>query len=94
MSDPLFPPPPDQPQLRETAAEGRLGGPSYTYRGAVIDCQKGGHVCLLRMEGHPLDGQGFGVAGTITPLVDLWVDEGRLPRYMRVVPVAERKRPR
>jgi hypothetical protein len=25
----------------------------------------------------------FGAAGTITPLVDLWLDEGRLPSYMR-----------
>ena len=28
----------------------------------------------------------FGVAGTITPLVDLWLDEGRLPDYMRASP--------
>jgi hypothetical protein len=46
-------------------------------RGAVIDCQKDGHVCKLRMEGHPLDELGFGVAGTIMPLVDLWLDERR-----------------
>lgn len=26
-----------------------LSGPSYAYRGAVIDCQKGGHVCVLQM---------------------------------------------
>ncbi|MBL6081863.1 hypothetical protein JMJ56_28155, partial [Belnapia sp. T18] len=69
----------------QTAAAGPLGGPSYTYRGAVIDCLKAGHVCLLRMPGHPLDGHGFGVAGTITPLVDLWVEEKRLPSYMRLV---------
>jgi hypothetical protein len=28
----------------------------------------------------------FGVVGTITTLVDLWLDEGRLPRYMRAAP--------
>jgi hypothetical protein len=39
---------------------------------------------------HPLTGMSFGVAGTITPLVDLWLDEGRLPTYMRAVPKAER----
>jgi hypothetical protein len=26
--------------------------------------------------------------GTITPLVEPWLDEGRLPSYMRVVPKA------
>ncbi|WP_043367493.1 hypothetical protein [Belnapia sp. F-4-1] len=90
MSDPLIPPEPERPRLVETAAEGPLGGPSYAYRSAVIDCQKGGHVCRLRMPEHPLHSHSFGVAGTITPLVDLWVDERRLPRYMRAVPKAKR----
>jgi hypothetical protein len=31
----------------------------------------------------------FGVAGTITLLVDLWLVERRLPSYMRAVPKAE-----
>ncbi|WP_043367484.1 hypothetical protein [Belnapia sp. F-4-1] len=90
MSDPLIPLEPERPRLVETAAEGPLGGPSYSYRGAVIECQKGGHVCRLVMLEHPLHGHSFGVAGTITPLVDLWVDERRLPRYMRAVPKAKR----
>ena len=84
IPDPLAPDAkPDHP-LVETALDGQLGSPSYTYRGAVIDCMKGGHVCLLSMDGHPLIGMSFGVAGTITPLVDLWLDEGRLPGYMRM----------
>ena len=90
MSVPLIALEPERAKLVETAADGSLGGPSYTYRGAVIDCQKGGHVCRLVMPEHPLDGHSFGAAGTITPLVDAWLDEGRLPRYMRVVPKAER----
>jgi hypothetical protein len=67
------PAPGDKPHhpLIETAFEGPFGGPSYTYRGAVIDCLKGGHVCRLTLDGHPLTGSTFGVAGTITPLVDL-----------------------
>lgn len=40
------------------------------------------------MEGHPLHGHSFGVVGTITPLIDLWVEERRLPSYMRAVPPA------
>jgi hypothetical protein len=56
----------------------------------VIDCLKGGHVCRLTLDGHPLTGSTFGFAGTITPLVDLWLDEQRLPSYMRAVPPAER----
>jgi hypothetical protein len=84
------PSPGDRPhhQLTETAVEGPLGGPSYGYRGAVIDCMKGGHVCRLLLPAHPLTGMSFGVAGTITPLVDLWLDERRLPSYMRAVPKA------
>lgn len=82
------PAPGDTPhhQLIETALEGRLGGPTYSYRGAVIDCMKGGHVCRLTLDGHPLTGMTFGVAGTITPLVDLGIDGGRLPDYMRASP--------
>lgn len=42
-------------------------------------------MCLLRMPSHPLDGKGFGCVGTITPLVDLWVEEQRVPKYMRAM---------
>ena len=28
-------------------------------------------------------------AGTITPLMDLWVEEKRLPNYLRLVPKAK-----
>lgn len=35
--------------------------------------------------GHPLDGTTFGVPGTITPLVDLWTQEWRLPDHMCAV---------
>ena len=63
----------------ETAAAGPWGGPTYSYRGARIECLKGAHVCALFMEEHPLHGANFGVVGTITPLVDIWLDEGRLP---------------
>ena len=70
----------------QISAEGPWGGPVYTYRGAEIRCLKGGHVCALLVEGHPLHGATFGVVGTVTPLVDLWVEERRLPSYMRAVP--------
>ena len=42
------------------------------------------------MEARPLHGLSFGVAGTITPLIDLSLDEGRLPYSMRAVPKAVR----
>lgn len=73
-------------QLEQLTAEGPWGGPSYRYRDAEIRCLKGGHVCGLFLEGHPLHGKSFGVVGSVTPLVDLWLDEGRLPDYMRAVP--------
>lgn len=81
---------PDRLQLAETAAEGRLGGPSSAYRDAVVDRLKGSHVCRLVMPEHLLHDHSFGAVGTITPLVDLWLNEGRLRRYMRAVPKAKR----
>ena len=80
---------PARPQPELVAAEGPWGGPVYSYRGSEIRCNKGGHVCALLMEGHPLHGATFGVLGTVTPLIDLWVEERRLPRYMRAVPKAD-----
>jgi len=67
--------------IEQLAAEGPWDGPSY--RGAEIHCCPGGHVCGLVMRDHPLNGATFGVVGTITSLVDRWLDEGRLPRYIR-----------
>ncbi len=79
---------PARPEPELVTAQGPWGGPVYRHRGAEITCTKGGHVCELRMPGHPLDGNTFGVVGTITPLVDLWVDERRLPSYMKAMPKA------
>ena len=79
--------PPDitQHALLETAAKGPWGGPVYSYRGAELRCLPGGHVRGLLMDGHPLNGWTFGGPGTITPLVDRWLDTGQLPSYMRAV---------
>ena len=79
---------PDRPDPELTAAAGLWGGPVYAYRGAEIHCLKGGHVCALFMDDHPLNGWTFGVVGTVTPLVDLWAEEWRLPAYMKPVPKA------
>ncbi len=79
-----------EPEL--TAEAGPWGGPVFRYRGAEIRCLKGGHVCALLMPDHPLHGSTFGVPGTITPLVDLWIRERRLPSYMRAVPKAGQQR--
>ena len=70
--------------LEQLAATGPWGSPSYRYRGAEIHRCSGGHVCGLVMRDHPLNGATFGVLGTITPLVDLRLDEGRLPRYIDI----------
>jgi hypothetical protein len=70
-------------QLEQLAAAGAWDGPSSRYRGAEIPCLPSGHVCGLKMPGHPLNGVTFGVPGTITPLVDAWLDEGQLPRHLR-----------
>ncbi len=81
----LFPEPPAKPEPEQTSAKGSWGGPTYGYRGARIECYPGGHVCGLLCEDHPLHGQTFGVVGTITPLIDLWLDGKRLPKHIRVV---------
>ena len=73
--------PPAPPQLVQTAAQGPWDSPTYSYRGARIECMKGGHVCGLFMPAHSLHGSTFGVVGTITPLIDLWTDEGQLPSH-------------
>lgn len=70
--DPLAPT--ARPEFEQKADSGPWGDPTYSYRGARIECYRNGHVCGLQMEGHPLYGQTFGAAGTITPLIDLWVE--------------------
>ena len=75
---------PDLPHpLEQIASAGPWDGPSYRYRGAEIMCIPGGRVCGLVMRGHPLNGGTFGTVSTITRLVDLWLDEGRLARHIR-----------
>ena len=74
-----------RPDLELVTAEGPWGGPVYAYRGAEIRCGKGGHACALLMEGHPFHDATFGAVGTVTLLVDLWI-EGRLLPHMRAVP--------
>jgi hypothetical protein len=69
--------------LEQRSAAGPWDGPSYRDRGADIHCLPGGHVCGLTMPNHPINGATFGVPGTITPIVDLWVDEQRLPQHIR-----------
>ena len=77
---------PAPPDLELVTAEAPWGGPVFRYRSAEIRCAKDSHVCVLFMPDHPLDGMTFGVPGTITPLVDLWIRERRLPDHMRAVP--------
>ena len=75
---------PARPEPGLVTAEGPWGGPTYSYRGAEIRCAKSGQVCGLVMEGHPFDGATFGAVGTVTLLVDLWVDIRALPEHMRL----------
>jgi hypothetical protein len=75
--------PPKPPQLVQTSAQGPWDDPSYRYRDAEIHCLPSGQFCGLTMRDHPLNGVTFGVVGTIPPLIDLWLDERRLPGYIR-----------
>ncbi len=78
---------PKRPEPEMTTAAGPWGGPVYSYRGAEIRCNKGGHVCCaLLMEGHPLHGHTSGAAGTVAGLFDQGVETGRLPDHLRAVP--------
>ena len=78
--------------MTDAPAEGPWGSPVFRYHGAEIRCLKGGHVCALLMPDHALHGSTFGVPGTITPLVDLWIRERRFPSYTRAVPKAGQQR--
>ena len=69
--------------LEEVALEGPSGGPTYRYRGADIECLKGGRVCRLSLSGHPVSGSTFSTPGVIMPLVDFWIEKQQLPGYMR-----------
>jgi hypothetical protein len=42
----------------------------------------------MTMEIHSLYRLSFGTVGTITSLMDGWIDEDKFPRYMRTVPKA------
>jgi hypothetical protein len=66
-----------------TTPAGPWGGPTYSYRGARIECMAGTYVCGLFLAEHPLDGQTFGTVQTIKPLVDLSLDEGWLPAHLQ-----------
>ena len=80
------------PELELTAAEGPLGGPSYSYRGATIDCQEGGNVCALEMPDHLLHERGFNAISVTTSIIDLWLDGQRLPNAMQLVAKGQRRR--
>ncbi len=81
--------PPGRPQPELTAAEGPWRGPTCACRGARIECLPSAHVCALFLEGHRPARTPFGVVRTVTPLVDLWVEERRLPGQTRAVPKAD-----
>ena len=66
--------------------QAKVASPCSPFRAAEIRCNRGGHVCTLLMPAHPLHGSPSGVVGTVTPLIDLWLDERRLPVHMRAVP--------
>lgn len=68
--------------LEQLAASGPWGGPSYRYRGAEILCLPGGRFCGLMMPTHPLTGRAFGAASRLRTIVDVWLDENRLPSFM------------
>ncbi len=49
--------------------------------------RQGRPLCALLMEGHPFHDATFGTVGTVTLLVDLWIEGRLLPGYMRDVPM-------
>jgi hypothetical protein len=75
----LFPEPTERPFPREVAKVGPHGGPTAECRGARIGCMRSGHVRALVWEEHPLHGLAFGVVVRITPLIDPWGEERRVP---------------
>ena len=72
---------PDGQELCVTAENGVHGGPSYSYRGATIHSNK--HGTLFSLAGGPrgLPGRWASVRSLdlILPVVDRWLDRGKLP---------------
>jgi hypothetical protein len=62
-------------QLRKVYDQGPHGGPTYGYRGAVINASRRGTVFTFRMKGFPNGGwTGARDLGFIVRLVDVWLD--------------------
>lgn len=68
------PAPLDVHPLEEVALEGPWGGPTYRYRGARVECLKGGHICGLFLNSHPLNGLPLGTVGMTASLMDRWLE--------------------
>jgi hypothetical protein len=72
---------PEKPkhEVRVVKAEGPWGGPTLEYRGARIEAAKGSHISAAWLEGWPLHGVNFGAPEIPMRLLDVWIDEGRIP---------------
>ncbi|MBL6082269.1 hypothetical protein JMJ56_30290 [Belnapia sp. T18] len=55
----------------QAAVVGPLCGLSYVYRGVMVECQSGDHVCRLVMPDYPLHDRGFGAISTMTSLIEI-----------------------
>ncbi|WP_415389075.1 hypothetical protein [Roseomonas sp. BN140053] len=60
---------------------GRLGGPSYLYRGAIIDATDASGLgtvkWFLMFDRHPCDGEMFASQEECARMVDNWLDRGQ-----------------
>ena len=72
---------PTRHDIRQTTATGPHGGPSWSYRGALIHSNPRG--TLFGLEGGPADlpgnWTGVGSAKVLTRVLDGWLDRRRLP---------------
>ena len=71
---------PDLFGVGSRVTEGAVGRADPQPQGLAGRARPGGHVRGPFLEERPLRGLTCGVAGTTTPLVDLWLDEGGCPR--------------
>jgi hypothetical protein len=75
-------PEPTRHELRLTAQEGKHGGPTWSYRGALIHSNR--KQTLFYLEGEPADlpgglWSGVGNKELLMGVLDSWIDHGKLP---------------
>lgn len=70
---------------------GPLGGPIYSYQGVRIVANAPSAVSVLDWPEHPMHGMQKGAPATWLGIIDLWLEEKKLPPWLSVTKPAEER---